>query len=159
VQQDYAYEICHTSVLIASPLQRMEHSLHPFTTFVVLPLFALANANLRLVGLDVGALLVQPVTLGVFFGLLVGKPIGITAFTWLAVRMRMADLPDGLTWRYAIGGGILGGIGFTMSLFVANLAFSDLLLLNEAKLAVLGTSIIAGVLGYAFLRATARATS
>ena len=159
VQQEYAYEICHTSTLIASPLQRMEHSLHPFTTFVVLPLFALANANLRLIGLDVGALLMEPVTLGVFFGLMVGKPVGIVTFTWLAVRARITELPSGLTWRHVIGGGILGGIGFTMSLFVANLAFRDAILLDEAKLAVLGTSILVGVLGFLFLRATARATS
>ena len=88
VQQEYAYEIGRSSTLVASPLQRMEHSLHPFTTFVVLPLFALANANLRLVGLDVAALLVEPVTLGIFFGLIVGKPVGIAAFSWLAVKLR-----------------------------------------------------------------------
>jgi Na+:H+ antiporter, NhaA family len=159
VQQEYAYEICHTSTLIASPLQRMEHSLHPFTTFVVLPLFALANANLRLVGLDVAALLVQPVTLGIFFGLLVGKPIGIVAFSWMAIKARVADLPSGLTWRHMVGAGILGGIGFTMSLFVANLAFTDPILLDEAKLAVLFTSVVAGAAGFVFLRATAKATA
>ncbi len=159
VQQRHAYEIGRCSAFIASPLQRMEHGLHPFTTFVVLPLFALANANLRLVGLDVGALLVQPVTLGVAFGLLLGKPIGITAFAWLAVRLRLTDLPRGLTWRDVLGGGILGGIGFTMSLFVANLAFDDPLLMDEAKLAVLFTSAAAGVVGFLFLRSTARSTS
>ena len=159
VQQSHAYEIGRCSAFIASPLQRMEHGLHPFTTFVVLPLFALANANLRLVGLDVGALLVQPVTLGIFFGLLVGKPVGIVAFSWLAIKARVADLPAGLTWRHLVGAGILGGIGFTMSLFVANLAFTDAVLLDEAKLAILFTSVVAGVAGFLFLRATARATS
>ena len=157
VQQNCALELGHDSVLIASPLQRMEHALHPLTTFLVLPLFALANANLRLVGLDVGALLVQPVTLGVFFGLLIGKPVGIAAFSWLAVKMGLTELPKGLSWRHVIGGGVLGGIGFTMSLFVANLAFrADAMLLDEAKLAVLGTSVVAGIAGYLFLRAAAR---
>lgn len=159
VQQEYAFQICRTSNLIASPLQRMEHALHPVTTFVVLPLFALANANLRLVDLDVGGLLVQPVTFGVFLGLLVGKPVGIALFSWLAVKLRLTDLPSGLTWRHVIGGGILGGIGFTMSLFVANLAFAEPGLLDAAKLAVLATSIVAGAVGYLFLRSTARATA
>ena len=158
VQQQYAFQICRSSTLIASPLQRMEHSLHPLTTYVVLPLFALANANLRLVGLDVGALLMEPVTLGVFLGLALGKPVGITAFSWLAIRMRLTELPNGLTWRHMIGGGILGGIGFTMSLFIANVAFSERLLLDEAKLAVIATSIVVGVAGFAFLSLTPRAT-
>ncbi len=157
-QQEYAFEIGSASRHVASPLQRMEHALHPVTTFVVLPMFALANANLRLVGLDVAALIAQPVTLGVFFGLLVGKPIGIAAFSWIAVRLGLSDLPSGLTWRHVVGGGILGGIGFTMSLFVANLAFRDQLLLDEARLAVLGTSILAGLAGYLFLRAGSNAT-
>ncbi len=159
VQQSHAYEIGRCSAFISSPLQRMEHGLHPFTTFVVLPLFALANANLRLVGLDVAALLVQPVTLGIFFGLLVGKPVGIVAFSWMAIKARVADLPAGLTWRHMVGAGILGGIGFTMSLFVANLAFTDPILLDEAKLAVLFTSVVAGAAGFVFLRATAKATA
>ena len=136
----------------------MEHSLHPFTTFVVLPLFALANASLRLVGLDVAALLVEPVTLGIFFGLMIGKPLGIATFSWLSVRLGLADLPRGVAWKHILGAGMLGGIGFTMSLFVANLAFTDPILLDEAKLAVLGTSFVAGAVGYVFLRVTSRAT-
>jgi NhaA family Na+:H+ antiporter len=157
VQQDYAYQICRTSYQIASPLQRMERALHPFTTFVVLPLFALANANLRLVGVDVRELLVSPVTLGIFFGLIVGKTVGISAFSWLVVRLRFAELPSGVTWRHIVGGGILGGIGFTMSLFIANLAFSDPSQLEAAKMAVLGTSVVAGVCGCLFLASGARA--
>jgi Na+:H+ antiporter, NhaA family len=151
-QQKAAFEIRDVSQGIASPLQRMEHVLHPITTFVVLPLFALANADIRLVGLDVPHLLTQPVVLGVFFGLLVGKPLGITAFTWLCVRLGLADLPRGVSWRQILGGAILAGIGFTMSLFIATLAFKDPLLLSEAKLAVLLTSVVAGACGYIFLR-------
>ncbi|NTU72004.1 MAG: Na+/H+ antiporter NhaA [Coriobacteriia bacterium] len=157
-QQECAFEIGQRTAWVASPLQRMEHSLHPLTTYVVLPLFALANANLRLVGLDVGALLIQPVTLGVFLGLALGKPLGISLFAWVAVKSRLTELPSGLTWRHVIGGGILGGIGFTMSLFVANLAFSEKLLLDEAKMAVLLTSILVGIGGYLFLRGSTEAT-
>jgi NhaA family Na+:H+ antiporter len=156
VQQEYALQICRTSAQIASPLQRMERALHPYTTFVVLPLFALADANLRLVGLDVMALLIQPVSLGVFCGLFVGKPIGISLFTWAAVKLRITELPGGLSWRHVVGAGILGGVGFTMSLFVSNLAFAEPALLNEAKLAVLATSLVAGVAGYLFLSAMSR---
>ena len=155
-QQQYAFEICRTSYKISSPLQRMEHALLPFTTFVVLPLFALANANLRIVGVDVGAVLLHPVTLGIFFGLIVGKTVGISAASWGAVKLGITELPSGLTWRHIVGGGILGGIGFTMSLFIANLAFTDPILLEDAKLAVLFTSAVAGVAGYMFLVATAR---
>jgi NhaA family Na+:H+ antiporter len=152
LQQEAAFEISRVSPQIASPLQRMEHALHPFTTFVVLPLFALANADIRLVGLNVPHLALQPVVLGIFLGLLIGKPLGITALTWLAVRLRLSELPAGVTWRQMIGGAILGGIGFTMSLFIATLAFQDPTLLSEAKIAVLITSAVAGAVGYAYLR-------
>ena len=152
VQQEVAFEISRVSPQIASPLQRMEHALHPFTTFVVLPLFALANADIRIVGLNVDHLILQPVVLGIFFGLLIGKPLGITALAWLAVRFKLSDLPNGVTWRQIIGGAVLGGIGFTMSLFIATLAFEDPVLLSEAKIAVLFTSAIAGAAGYVYLR-------
>jgi NhaA family Na+:H+ antiporter len=151
-QQEAAFEIRRVSPQIASPLQRVEHGLHPFTTFVVLPLFALANADIRLVGLDVPHLMLQPVVLGIFFGLLIGKPLGITAVTWLTVRFGLSDLPTGVTWRQMIGGSILAGIGFTMSLFIATLAFEDPTLLSEAKIAVLITSAVAGAIGFGFLR-------
>ncbi len=151
-QQEAAFEIRRVSPQIASPLQRLEHALHPFTTFVVLPLFALANADIRLVGLDVDRLILQPVVLGIFFGLLIGKPIGISLLTWLSVRFGLSELPAGVSWRQIVGGGILGGIGFTMSLFIATLAFEDPTLLSEAKIAVLITSVVAGTAGYLFLR-------
>ncbi len=154
-QQEAAFEIRRMSPQIASPLQRMEHALHPFTTFFVLPLFALANADIRLVGLDVERLILQPVVLGIFFGLLVGKPLGISLFSWLAVRMGWSELPRGVTWRQMVGGGILAGIGFTMSLFIATLAFEDPVLLAEAKIAVLFTSAFAGAIGFGLLRGLA----
>lgn len=135
-----------------APLQRMESALHPWTTFVILPLFALGNAGVRLVGVDVGALLGSPVSLGIMFGLFVGKPVGIFAMTWLAVRFRVADLPEGVSWLHVVGAGILGGIGFTMSLFVANLAFAGGDQTAAAKVAILMASVVAGSAGYALLR-------
>jgi NhaA family Na+:H+ antiporter len=150
-QQDFAFEIREAATHSAAPLQRIEHFLHPITTFVVLPLFAFANAGVRLVNYDLATLVVQPVTLGVLLGLLIGKPVGITLMTWVAVKTGLADLPGGVGWRHVLGAGMLGGIGFTMSLFVSNLAFRQMELLAEAKLAVLATSVIAGMAGYVFL--------
>jgi Na+:H+ antiporter, NhaA family len=141
-------EASHT----AAPLQRLEFALHPFTTFVVLPLFALSNAGVRIVGTDVRAALVTPVALGVIFGLLVGKPLGIALLSWAAIKARIADLPEGVGWPHMLGAGLLGGIGFTMSLFVASLAFRRTDLIADAKLAILVASALAGVLGYVVLR-------
>jgi len=135
-----------------APLQRMESALHPWTTFVILPLFALGNAGVRLVGVDVGELLTSPVSLGILFGLVVGKPVGIFVMTWLAVRFRVADLPESVNWPQVLGAGILGGIGFTMSLFVANLAFAGGDQTAAAKVAILVASLVAGCAGYALLR-------
>ncbi len=153
-QQERAFELRTAARFSAAPLQRLEHALHPFTSFVVLPLFALANAGVRFVDHDLGGILGQPVTLGILLGLIVGKPVGVLCATWLAVRLGAADLPTGLGWNHIIGGGTLAGIGFTMSLFVAGLAFGGNELLAEAKLAILLTSLLAGGLGYALLRAT-----
>jgi NhaA family Na+:H+ antiporter len=129
----------------------MEHAVLPFSTFIVLPLFALANAGVVFVGYDVIELLLEPVSLGVALGLLVGKPLGITAFTWLAVRLGLADLPRGVRWRHVIGAGLLGGVGFTMALFISGLAFRAGILQTEAKLAILVTSVVAGAAGYLVL--------
>ncbi len=135
-----------------APLQRMESALHPWTTFVILPLFALGNAGVRLVGVNVGELLASQVSLGIMCGLVVGKPVGIFAMTWLAVRLRVADLPEGTSWLHILGAGVLGGIGFTMSLFVANLAFAGGAQTAAAKAAILIASVAAGCIGYALLR-------
>ena len=136
-----------------APLQRIEHALHGFVAFVVMPIFALANAGVPL-GAGAGAALASPVALGVALGLVVGKPLGIVAASWLAVRSGAADLPAGVAWRHVHGAGWLGGIGFTMSLFVAGLAFADAATLDTAKLGVLGASVLAGSVGYVLLRRT-----
>lgn len=155
-QQNCALEIREAATHTAAPLQRLEQLMHPFTTFIVLPLFALANAGVTLTGYDLGEILLEPVTVGVFLGLLVGKPLGVFSFAWLTVRLGLADLPSGIRWPHIVGAGILAGIGFTMSLFVSNLAFRGTLLRAEAKLSILITSLAAGVLGYLYLRYVTR---
>jgi NhaA family Na+:H+ antiporter len=135
---------------VQPPLHRLEHGLHPWVTFVIMPVFALANAGVDLRGgFAAGAL--HPVVLGVTLGLLLGKPIGITMASWLAVRLKIASLPAGVTWNHVHGAGWLGGIGFTMSLFVAGLAFTDGLLLTIAKVAILTGSVLASIVGSVLL--------
>ena len=139
---------------VQPPLLRLEHSLHGVVAFGIMPLFALANAGvpLGLTGIDTDGM---RVALGVAVGLLLGKPVGITIFAWLAVRSGAATLPGGVTWRSIGGAGLLGGVGFTMALFIAGLAFTgrpELLL--AAKLGILGASLIAGVAGWVALRRT-----
>jgi Na+:H+ antiporter, NhaA family len=128
------------------PLQRLEHALHPWVTFAIMPLFALANAGVSLSG-DLGRLVVQPITLGVIIGLMLGKPIGVTIAAWLAVRFGRASLPANVSWQHIHGAGWLAGIGFTMSLFMAGLSFSDDAQLTEAKLGILTASLCAGIIG------------
>ena len=134
-----------------APLQRMEHALHGLVAFVIMPVFALANAGVPL-GAGAAAAVRSPIAWGVLLGLALGKPLGITFASWLAVHAGAADLPSGVAWRHVHGAGWLGGIGFTMSLFVAGLAFADPAVLDIAKLGVFGASLVAGVVGYTLLR-------
>jgi len=129
-----------------TPLQRLEHALHPWVTFIIMPLFALANAGVTLEG-SIASVLSQRVGLGVVLGLVLGKQIGITLFAWLAVRSGVAALPSAVQWRQIYGVGWLGGIGFTMSLFIADLAFRGTAHLPTAKIGILAASIVAGVSG------------
>ncbi len=133
-----------------APLQRIEHDLHGFVTFVVLPVFALANAGVTLSG-DLFQQMASPVALGILLGLFVGKQLGISLATWLAVRTGIADLPRGVSWSQIHGANILGGIGFTMSLFIANLAFSSQAHVEKAKIGILLASLLSGIVGYLFL--------
>jgi NhaA family Na+:H+ antiporter len=135
------------------PLHRLEYALHGIVTFGIMPLFALSNAGVSLSGGDVATAAASPITLGVLLGLVVGKPIGITLFAWGAVRSGLAALPGGVGWRALAGVACLGGIGFTMALFVAGLAFPAApALLAEAKVGVLAASVVAGVVGALALR-------
>ncbi len=133
-----------------SPLVHLEHTLHPWVSWLVLPVFALANAGVTVLGAEIE--LLHPVALGTAAGLVLGKSIGIPAFSWLAVRAGWGQLPEGAGWRDVVGVGMLGGIGFTMSIFVAGLAFGDPALLDTAKLGILGSSLLAGLAGATLLR-------
>jgi NhaA family Na+:H+ antiporter len=121
-----------------------------------MPVFALANAGVAFDSNVFGTVL-QPVPLGVILGLLLGKPVGITLASWLAVRARLGALPAGTTWTHLIGAGWLGGIGFTMSIFVAGLAFQDENLLNLSKLGILTASLLAGAVGSVFFLRNSKA--
>jgi NhaA family Na+:H+ antiporter len=137
-----------------APLHRMEHVLHPWVAFAIIPLFALANAGVRIEG-DLGAAFGNRVTLGVALGLVLGKQIGVTLGAWVAVRTGITELPEGVGWRHIYGAGWLAGIGFTMALFVADLAFADsgeAGLLTAAKVGILVASLIAGIGGWLILR-------
>ena len=134
------------------PLIRLEHSLHGVVAFFIMPLFALANAGVTLGSQTLRDAAVSPITLGTLLGLMIGKPIGITAFSWVSVRLGIAALPSGVTWRMAAGAGVLGGIGFTMSLFIAGLAFGGHELLDMAKVGVLTASVLTGAVGWLILR-------
>jgi NhaA family Na+:H+ antiporter len=134
----------------------IEHALHPWVMYLIMPVFAFFNAAVVFQGSPLDALS-HPATLGVVLGLVVGKPVGIALSSWLAVRAGLAALPEGVGWRQIIGVACLGGIGFTMSLFIAGLAF-DGSLLASAKTGILMASTAAGVLGWLSLRGSRVAT-
>ncbi|HUG12013.1 MAG TPA: Na+/H+ antiporter NhaA [Opitutaceae bacterium] len=139
-----------------SPLERLERMVHPWTSYLVLPLFALVNAGVALSGEFIRQAFTSAVTLGVILGLVVGKAVGVTAFAWLAVRLGWAALPGGVTWRHITGAALIGGVGFTVSLFITGLAFTEALLIEEAKVGVLAASLIAGLGGYLVLLLVSR---
>jgi NhaA family Na+:H+ antiporter len=132
--------------LVQSPLHRIEHSLHPWVSFLVMPLFAFANAGVGILG-NIQPAIRHPASIGVALGLFIGKPVGIWMFAWLSVRTRLAMLPSELSWRNILGAGCLCGIGFTMALFIATLAFGEGALLNMSKIGILGASLLAGICG------------
>jgi Na+:H+ antiporter, NhaA family len=138
---------------VETPLTHFQHQLNPWVAYVILPLFAFANAGVPL-GSGFSQLLTNPVTWGVVAGLVVGKPLGITLFSWLAVRLGVALIPPAITWRDIVGVAWLGGIGFTISLFVAELAFETGRLGDAARVGILVGSVVAGAIGYVILRAT-----
>jgi len=139
---------CHN---VETPLQRMEHALHPWVAFIILPLFALANAGLTFNEISFPQVFSNPVTLGILAGLFIGKPIGITLFSYLAVKTRMASLPEGICWSHIWGASMLGGIGFTMSLFISDLSFSGIELTDYAKFAILLASLLSAIAGISYL--------
>ena len=146
------HELAHHADAVQAPLQRMVHGLHPFVAHLVVPVFALANAGVA-VGQGVGAAMHHAAGQGVFFGLLLGKPIGVLGASWVACRFLSSSLPANTTWRHVFGAAWLAGIGFTMSLFLNGLAFpGDSVAFDAAKMATLAASLCAGVIGYVILR-------
>ena len=134
------------------PLQRLEHGLHPFVSFVVMPIFALANAGVSFVDLDFGAVLSNGVAIGVLAGLLVGKPAGIVFAVWITERLGLGKRSRGMTWQRILGLGFLAGIGFTMSMFVTMLAFTSPEHAIQSKIGIFAASILGGIVGYIILR-------
>lgn len=153
---DHIDDISHLANYLTPPLSTLKKTIEPFSSFVVLPLFALANAGVTLVGTDMSQLLSSTAVLGVFFGLVVGKPVGIMLMSFITVKTRLSELPQGVTWGHMLGAAVLGGVGFTMSILVAGLAFDDALVTSEAKAAILAASLVAGVLGFLILLHQAR---
>jgi NhaA family Na+:H+ antiporter len=141
---------------IQSPLQRLERTLNPWVAYLILPVFAFANAGVSVRG-NLVAALTHPVALGIIGGLVLGKPLGITLLSWLAVRLKVAELPVGVTWKQLFAASWLAGIGFTMSLFIANSAFDSAVLLGVSKVAILAASLLASVVGFGLLRVTSSA--
>ncbi|RYZ62146.1 MAG: hypothetical protein EOP09_19115 [Proteobacteria bacterium] len=134
-----------------SPVEDLMHQLHPFISFGIMPVFALANAGVALRGIELGQVFSHRIHLGVALGLIFGKPFGILLLSWVSVKMRLANLPEGIRWVHIAGVGCLGGVGFTMALFIANLA---LLPQQEvyAKTAIILGSLVSGTLGAIVLR-------
>ncbi len=155
-QRAVIHYVEETSKKAQTPLERMEHALHGWVAFGVMPIFALANAGVVISGEAVSSLGGSMVFWGIFLGLLVGKPIGIFALTWVAIKAKIAELPSGITWRHIAGAGALAGIGFTMALFIANLAFEDAATLEIAKMAILSASLVSGILGWVLLSSAPR---
>jgi Na+:H+ antiporter, NhaA family len=139
--------------------ERLERTLHPWVCFLVLPVFALASAGVALSAQQFKLALSSPIALGVLLGLVVGKAVGITAFSFLAVKSKIAGMADGLTWAGITGVAILAGVGFTVALFISGLSFGDESLVATAKVAVLAASLAAGAIGYFYLRFALRDNS
>lgn len=138
-----------------SPLKVMEHALHPWVAFGVIPVFAFANAGVSFSGITMETFL-QPVTLGIMLGLFLGKQIGVMAITWLACTFKICRLPDGITWPQYYGMALLTGIGFTMSLFIGTLAFTDVAMATPVRLGVLSGSCLSAVAGIIILLITTK---
>lgn len=148
-------QIKDLSLAAETPLQQIEYAMHPWVAFAVMPLFALANSGM-VIGSDFFTAIVNPVSMGIMVGLIGGKFIGILLFTWLMVKLKVSKLPAQSSWSHIIGVALLAGVGFTMSLFIGNLAFTDVTMINQAKYGILVASVIAGILGTIVLKRTAK---
>jgi NhaA family Na+:H+ antiporter len=154
-RQAAAYTLEAIAERMQSPAQRLEHSLTPWATYLVLPIFALANAGVAITT-NLGVLFSDPLALGIILGLVFGKSLGITLFTWLAIKLGIAELPSRVGWPQLFSATWLAGIGFTMALFITNSAFIDPGQVATAKLAILIASLISGIIGFGLLIVTSR---
>ncbi len=150
-QHETIQHVKNLSLAAETPLQKIELALHPWVAFVIMPLFALSNAGI-IIHSDFFSSIINTVSIGVILGLVVGKFLGIMLFTWLMIKFGIATLPQGASWRHIFGVALLGGIGFTMSLFISGLAFVDQEFVEQAKYGILIASILAGILGTLVLR-------
>ena len=150
-QVDVLTHIQHDTEIAIPLLQQLEHKMSPIVTFLIMPIFAIANAGISFTDLSLSDIFSTHVALGVTLGLLLGKPIGIIGATFLMVKMRWATLPSAITRRTLLGLGMLASIGFTMSMFISTLAFTDELLMTQAKLGIFLASILGGIGGYVLL--------
>lgn len=144
---------------VVPPATRLERKLYPWVYFAILPLFALTNADVAFTTIAPGDIVTNSVFLGVFFGLIVGKPLGIMLMSFIIVKSKLSTLPENVNWVHLLGAALLGGVGFTMAIFVANLAFVDPEYVMIAKVAILAASLVAGVAGFAFLFIQAKAAT
>ncbi len=157
-QEEYTETVRGISVVsrhVQPTLSRMLHAFDPWSTFLILPLFAFFNAGVRIVDTDFLSVITSPVTLGVFFGLFCGKPIGITLASFICIKTKLSPIPTGCTWRHMVGAGCLGGVGFTMAIYVANLSFAGAdaaTMTSMAKVAILAASLVSGIVGVLILR-------
>ena len=138
---------------VMTPLQRFETGLHPWVSFLIMPLFAFANAGVELRE-DIFSSITNPISLGIITGLFIGKQLGIFSCSWIAIKMGIAEKPEGVGWGKIYSAAILAGIGFTMSLFIANLAFGEGELLNVSKVGILAGSLISGIIGFIMLKSS-----
>jgi NhaA family Na+:H+ antiporter len=148
-QQDSLEQMVDSYVAVQSPLVRLERRLLAFSSFFVMPVFALANAGILISGISMPV--IPPVGLGIMLGLVLGKPLGIVGATYLGYRMGWIHKPSSCTWKHIVGAGLLGGVGFTMSMFITNLAFDDPDIIALAKLFIVACSLVMGIAGVFYL--------
>ncbi len=152
-------EVEEISQATEAPLERLERLIHPWSSYVILPLFALANAGIEFSHGSFSQAISSSVTIGVFAGLVLGKLVGITLFPFVASRLGIVELPRGISWLHVTGVALVGGIGFTVAIFVTGLAFDDHVIVDNAKMGILAASLVAGLVGYGVLRLAARSAS
>ena len=150
-----AFTIPTNDTAVLSPLEKLEHTLAKPVSLLIMPIFALANTNITFEkGMVAG--LASPMAMGIILGLFFGKTIGVSLLSYLAVKLKIAKLPSGANWKHIMGLGMLAGIGFTMSIFISMLSFSDMYHIIEAKFAILCASVLSGVIGFVFLKSLAK---